>query len=158
MNGVTGLLQLLSAACLGIWAGANLAEGFLLVPWWQSLAPADFFAWYAANDRRLLAFFSPLTVVTAVATLLSALALAWTAHPSRRLAAAACVLTLVAVAMFFLYFEAANASFSAASVPRDALAAELARWGNWHHARTVLSLIALACALVALRSPSPERS
>lgn len=144
------LLLLASTGLLGVFAGAMLTEGAVLVPYWRSLAPGEFFAWYAANDRRLLGFFGPVTTATAVATLAAALLMAWTGHPSRWTAAAACTLTLASVAMFFVYFEAANASFSAASVPPGELAAELARWSRWHLARTVLSIVSLGLMLQAL--------
>jgi uncharacterized membrane protein len=151
MKGFTSTVQLVAAICLGVYAGAMLTEGFVLVPWWQSLPPADFLAWYAANDERLLAFFGPLTTWTAVASLLSAALAIATKHPSRWLTVVAAVLTLAAVASFFVYFEAANASFSAATIAPEAVTGELARWGAWHHSRTLLSIVAFACALLALR-------
>lgn len=151
MTTLAHLLQLASAGLLGVFAGAMLTEGFVLVPWWRSLAPAEFFAWYAANDRRLLAFFGPVTTATAVVTLASALLLAWTGHPGRWAAALACALTLASVAMFFVYFEAANASFSAASLPPAELPAELSRWAAWHWTRTALSLVSLGLMLWTLK-------
>ena len=56
MADVCSALQILSSAVWGVFAGAQLAEGCLLVPYWQSLKPAEFHAWYATNDRRLVAF------------------------------------------------------------------------------------------------------
>jgi uncharacterized membrane protein len=55
------------------------------------------------------------------------------------------------VASFFVYFEPANASFAAATIPLDAVAAELTRWSAWHNARTALSVAALAASLLAIR-------
>lgn len=154
MNTACTVLQILSVACLGIFAGAMLTEGFVLVPFWRSLAPADFLAWYAANDRRLLAFFSPVTTLTAVVALATAIVSVWVGAPGRWFAVTASALVLVTVAMFFVYFEAANASFSAASLPVADVPAELARWGTWHAVRTVLSLVALAAGLAALPRPA----
>lgn len=146
-------LQLLSIACLGLYAGTMLTEGFVLVPWWQSLPPEDFFAWYGANDQRLLDFFRPITIAAAVVTVAAA-ALSWiTGHPGRWAASAACAAMLAALATFFAYFEAANTAFSAASVAPEDLAAELVRWGRWHDSRIVLSLAALGCAVAARRRP-----
>ena len=141
----------LSAGCLGIFAGANLTEGSVLVPYWRALGPAEFFAWYAANDARLLGFFGPLTTVTVLVALGAAAWATWTAHAGRRAAAVAAGLSVVAMSMFFVYFRAANASFSAGTAE---LPAELARWAAWHWARTGLSVAALAAAVIALTSRS----
>jgi uncharacterized membrane protein len=154
VNGFASALELIAAACLGVYSGAMLTEGFVLVPWWRSLPAAEFFAWYAANDARLLAFFGPVTSVTAIAALASAVVSMWAGMPGRWLSVAALALVLTAVAMFVVYFEAANESFSKATITAEALPAELARWGALHHLRTVLSLAALACSLLALRRPA----
>lgn len=145
------LLRYLTAAALGIFAGAMLTEAGVLVPFWRSLAPADFLRWYAANAERLLAYFSPVTSVSAVLALLAAGASLWEGHSGRWWSLAAATLVLVIVASFFVYFEQANASFAAATIPVDAVAVELGRWSAWHNARTALSVVALAAALLALR-------
>jgi len=144
-------LRYASAAGLGVFAGANLTEGSVLVPYWRSLPPDGFFAWYRANDARLLGFFGPLTAVVALATLAAAGASFGAGDASRWWTLAASGLTFAAVAMFPLYFQGANARFSAASIPPDDLPGELARWAAWHRVRTVLAAAALAAGLVALR-------
>jgi hypothetical protein len=149
---VLDVLRYLAVAALGIFAGAMLTEGGVLVPFWRSLAPAEFLRWYAANAHRLLAFFSPVTTVAAVAALLAALGSLWEGHPGRWWAVAAAGLALVAVASFFVYFERANTSFEKATIAVDAVPAELVRWSAWHNARTVVSLAALGAALLAVRS------
>ena len=145
------VLRYLAAASLGIFAGAMLTEAGVLVTFWRSLAPAEFLRWYAANAQRLLAYFSPVTSVSAVLAILAAVASLWQGHPGRWYALAAAVLAVGIVASFFVYFEQANASFAAATIALDAVPAELARWSAWHNARTVLSLVALAASLLALR-------
>jgi hypothetical protein len=145
------VLRYLAAASLGIFAGAMLTEAGVLVTFWRSLAPAEFLRWYAANAQRLLAYFSPVTSVSAVLAILAAVASFWQGHPGRWYALAAAGLAVVIVASFFVYFERANASFAAATIALDAVPAELARWSAWHNARTVLSLVALAASLLAIR-------
>jgi hypothetical protein len=152
MSGCNAALAV-SAACLGVFAGANLTEGCVLVPYWRTLPPATFFAWYAANDARLLGFFGPLTAITVV---VAAGAAAWavrTAHPARWTAVTAAGLSTAALSMFFVYFRAANASFSAGTAE---LPGELARWAAWHWVRTLVSVAALAAALRAIRAPGGE--
>ncbi|MGH7894955.1 MAG: hypothetical protein ACREQL_09810 [Candidatus Binatia bacterium] len=144
------ILRLLSVASLGLFVGAMLTEGFVLVPYWRSLAPADFFAWYAVNDRRLLGFFGPLTTVTAAVAVAAALVTLLEGHPGRWPAVVAAVLSVVVVSTFFLYFERANASFAAASIAAGDVSGELARWAAWHWLRTGISVAAFAAALWSL--------
>ncbi len=151
MPGLFDAVRSLSVAALGVFAGAMLTEGGVLVPYWRSLPPDEFLRWYGANGGRLLAFFSPVTTVTAVLALVAAVASFWEGHRGRWWALAAALLMVLAVASFFVYFEAANASFEAATIAADAVPAELARWSAWHNARTALSLLALAAALGAIR-------
>lgn len=154
MKAVAGLLLLLSAGALGVYAGAMLTEGFVLVPHWQALPPADFFAWYQANDARLFEFFGRVTELAALLALGSVLAAFVTRHPGRWPALVAATLMMVCVAMFFVYFADANDRFSAASIPPASLPAELERWAAWHRTRMVLAVVALVAALVPLRRTS----
>ncbi len=140
----------LSAALLGVFAGAMLTEAMVLVPYWRSLAPTEFFAWYAANDRRLLRYFGQLTTATALIVIAAAIAALATSHPAAISAMTAAALMLAVVASFPLYFKRANESFAAASIDAAAVSAALARWSAWHWVRTVASFAALAFALHAL--------
>ena len=143
------VLLLLSVAALGVFLGANIAEAALLVPFWREQEAPAFFAWYAANDKRLIGFFAPLTTACAV-VVLAATAVAFVAdHPGRWAALAAAVLVAAAAAMFPLYFRDANARFSAASVPAAELPAALASWGALHNVRVAIVAVALLAALAA---------
>jgi hypothetical protein len=143
------VLALLAVASLGIFVGAMLTEGLVLVPYWRSLPVDAFYSWYSANDKRLVGFFGPLTWLAALLALAAAAIAWWTAHPGRwySLAAAACILAVVA--MFFLYFERANATFSLGRMPNDELQVELNRWAAWHVVRSDVSLAALLAAALA---------
>jgi hypothetical protein len=152
MPALIHLLQLVSLAGVALFAGTMLTEGFVLVPYWRSLGAADFFGWYAANAKRLLDFFGPVTWLGGLSALAAAVASWWTSHPGRWPAAIAAAAMLLAVATFFLYFERANAGFTAATIPADDLPAQLALWARWHWARTTLSLVAVLAAALALRS------
>lgn len=151
MNTLCHVLQLLSVASLGIFAGSMLTEGLVLVPYWRSLPPREFFAWYAANDQRLLGFFGPLTMVTAALTQVASLGSFVAEVPGRWPTLVAALLSLTVLSTFFIYFKQANESFDAASLGHDDLPAELRRWAAWHWMRTGMSLAALTAALIALR-------
>jgi hypothetical protein len=72
-------------------------------------------------------------------------------HPARLPSLATAVLSLLILATYFLYFQRANARFAQATVTHEDLPAELARWAGWHWFRTVIGLLALLTALLALR-------
>src|SRR4030095_16680485 len=116
MDIVSEIARFLSVGSLGIFAGAMLTEGLVLVPYWRSLAPAEFFAWYAANDQRLLGFFGPLTSVTALLAIAAAISSVWQGHDVKLFALMAALLAVVVVSTFFVYFQRANESFAAASI------------------------------------------
>jgi hypothetical protein len=151
MSIVWEIARWLSAATLGIFAGAMLTEGGVLVPFWRALAPEEFLRWYAANAQRLLAFFSPLTTTAGVLALVAVVGSLVEQHPGRWWAVLTLVLMLGIIATFFVYFEAVNTRFATAAIPPDAVPAELARWAAWHHARTVASVVAFGAALLAAR-------
>src|SRR6185436_1421106 len=133
------IARFLSAGALGVFAGAMLTEGGVLVPFWRSLTPKDFLAWYRANGQRLQGFFGPVTTITALLAMAAASGSLWEGHPRRWLSLLAAVISLAVVFTFFLYFGKANASFSTGSLGVEKVAPELARWAKWHWWRTGLS-------------------
>src|SRR4030095_4538670 len=69
---VTALVALAATIALGLAAGAMLAEGAVLVPYWRSLPPDAFLAWYVDNAARLLNFYGPLELVSAILAIAAA--------------------------------------------------------------------------------------
>ena len=142
MRKIAGSVALLATVTLGLAAGAVLAEGAVLVPWWRSLPPESFLAWYAANAARLFWFFGTLEMVSAALVVAAALLV------RSRLFVAAALLTAGVLAVFPLYFQAVNASFEAATIAPSDVAAELGRWARWHWVRTGMAIAAFAAAVV----------
>lgn len=147
---IVGLAGVAAAALLGLLAGALLAEGALLVPYWRTLSAEQFYALHPTYGPLLYRFYAPLTVAAPLAALLSA-AVA-TALGADRAAAAwgAALLALALVACYGLFFRRANDAFSRHAVPAADLPAALARWAAWHRARVVIAILAFVCSLLAL--------
>lgn len=148
---VVRVLEALTVAALGIYAGAMLTEGFVLVPYWRSLPGEQFFAWYAEYDDRLFAFFGTLTVLMVALAVATAVVSILERAPGRWFSVVAASLAVAAVLMLPLYFLHANASFAAATLQSSELPAELLRWQRWHVVRVVLSLFALLAAVLSVR-------
>lgn len=144
------LARLAAAVLLGLLAGALLAEGALLVPYWRTLSAEQFYALHPTYGPRLYRFYAPLTIAAPLAALLSAgLALAVSGgHATAAVAAA--LLALALVACYGLYFRRANEAFARRAVAPVDLPAALARWAAWHHARVVIAILAFVCSLLAL--------
>ncbi len=143
---------LLAVAVLGLSAGALLAEAAVLVPFWRSLRPESFLAWYRENGALLLRFFGPLEVAAALSVGL-ATAVRWPAGgPAPWLLLGSTLLSLLVLAAFPLYFQRANASFADGSLSPEGVPEALRRWARWHHARVAASGAAFVAAILAALS------
>jgi hypothetical protein len=150
MGAVASVTAFFSAIVLGLSAGALLAEGGLLVPFWRSLPPESFLGWYREHASILQRFFGPLQIA-AFALAAVAAALRWfvrgSASPFLVLAALLAFAVLVA---FPLYFERVNASFAAGTIAPDLVPEELRRWSSWHWVRTIIATAAFVAGVTAL--------
>ena len=149
---VAAMVGPLAAIALGLSAGAMLAEGAVLVPWWRSLPPESFLSWYAANASRLFDFFGLIETASAVLAVAAAALFRYQRGGSGRLFIASAVLMLAVLGAFPLYFQQVNASFAAGTIELDRVAAELARWAAWHWVRTAIGSAAFAAAVLAVRA------
>ena len=132
---------------LGLAAGAMLAEGGVLVPFWRSLPAEAFLAWYAANASRLVDFYGPLEIASAVLALVAAGRHLYAREHAAPFFVVAAALAIAVLLMFPLYFRDANASFATGTIARDAVPTELRRWGSWHWTRTAMGVAAFAAAV-----------
>lgn len=141
-------LNILSTIMLGIFAGALLTEGMILVPYWRKMAPEDFFRLHGEMGPSLFRYFAPLTV-SSVLLAIAAAAVSLT-DPTisyfRLAAGGGAALTL---AIFFIYFKSANQAFADHSLANEDLSPELARWAVWHWVRTLIIIFAFAASAVA---------
>ena len=144
------ILQLCSVAAIGLWAGALLTEGCLLLPYWRGLPAAQFYALYRELHPRLYRYFTPLTIAPLLVTLVAAILSVTQSAASRWLLLIALGLCVCAAATHELYFQRANRQFAEAALSAEALAEELRRWALWHWVRTGLALLGWGAALVSL--------
>jgi hypothetical protein len=143
------ILRFLCAAWLGVSAGAMLAGGALLVPYWRTLAPADFFAWFAANAQRMFVFFTALQAPAALLAIAAAIVSVRAQGPDRTLWVVAAVCATAVFVPYFVFFAQANSGFAAATTTD--VPGELARYAAWQWLRIALGLAAFGASLLALR-------
>ena len=148
LQSVASVIAHLAVITLGLSAGAMLAEGAILVPYWRSLPPASFLQWYAANAALLLDFFAPLETGSGVCVVVAAALYQYQRRRGRGLLTTAAVLAVAVLAFFPLYFQSVNASFAAGTIGLDHVAAELSTWALWHWFRIALGVSAFVAALL----------
>lgn len=141
-------LGFLAAAALGLTAGALLAEGAVLVPFWRSLAPGAFLGWYRENGNLLLRFYGPLEVAAALLIVLATGAEWLDAGSPPASLAIASLLALLVLGSFPLYFKQANARFAEGTIAPERVPGELRRWARWHWARVAISTAAFLAAIL----------
>ncbi len=149
----SGVLQLLTAAFLGLLVGALLAEDALLIPYWRTLSPKSFYALHPTYGPLLYKFFAPLTIAGPSSALFSAALACAVSASGQWYSLATAVLSCLIIGIYVIYFKDTNDAFSKAAIAEDALAAELARWAAWHRRRTVIGVIAFVLALMAIYRP-----
>ena len=144
------LLYSLTAGILGVFAGAQIAEGVLFVPYWKSMDPEAFYENHKTFGPKLYRFFAPLTIAATAVPISTMIYALMTNAPGKIAIIMTGFFTILFFATFFTYFKKANQSFADASLSEKELSAELTKWGNWHWARIYLELAALICVLIAL--------
>ena len=133
-----------STVLVGLYAGALLTEGAVLVPYWRTLSAEKFYELHRDVGPRLFRYFAPLTAIAVGAAVLAAV-LPDSVSTARWIAAGLCVAALLS---FFVYFRRANAQFARHSLSEEDLTVELQRWAVWHHGRTLLVVAAFCVAVV----------
>lgn len=150
MIDVESVLLLLSAAVLGTFFGAQIAEACLFVPIWKEMDPDDFFDQHQSVGPRIYRFFAPLTIAaTLVPLATAAVGLIRNAQPSVLLWILGAS-TLAFFSTYFLYFKSANQKFADRALTNRELPAELERWGRWHWTRIGFEAVAFGCSILLL--------
>ena len=144
------LLYSLTAGILGIFAGAQIAEGVLFVPYWKSMEPAAFYKEHKSFGPKIYKFFAPLTIAATIIPIGTTIYAVLMDAQGKVEILLTGFFTLLFFATFFMYFKKANQSFANASLNDKELPLELIRWGKWHWTRIYLELAALICVLTAL--------
>ncbi len=144
------ILICLSTGILGIFLGAQIAEGVLFVPYWKALPPKDFFELHQTYGKKIYQFFAPLTIGATILPLSTVLYGLYTDVQNQLSLILMGLFTALFFSTYFLYFKKANKMFANASISHKQLPIELKKWGNWHWARIILEFIAFICSIVTI--------
>jgi uncharacterized membrane protein len=141
------MIETAATVMLGVFAGSLALEGAVLVPFWRTLNPSQFFDLHRKFGQRLFRYFAPLTTVAVVLPVTSAVI---NRHDSRALLGwVAAGLALVVLSSYPLFFDKANKAFENRSVSDSDLPYALKRWAGVHAFRTLLALVAFVASALA---------
>jgi hypothetical protein len=155
---MTSLFAQLAAVLLGLLTGAMLLIGVALVPWWSSLDPLAFSAWFAAHASLIGRLMVPLGGLATLSILLAFGVAARRRAPGWQGLGVAAAGALFVAAIYPVYYTDANAALASGSLTPAEITAELARWRAWHWARVFAGALAFASAVHACARPGQAGS
>jgi hypothetical protein len=146
MSTLARSFNLLSVIALSLFSGAFLFIAFVVVKFWQSIAPVVFLDWMNDNFFRFPMLMIPLNMVALLLTIV-ALGTAWKSYPSRRLPLGLAVVCIFACTVTYpIYFAGANAEFLSRTIDLPQIADAIQTWATWHWLRTGLAIAAASFA------------
>jgi hypothetical protein len=146
MSTLARTFNLLSVIALSLFSGAFLFIAFVVVKFWQSIAPAVFLDWMNDNFFRFPTLMIPLNMIALLLTIV-ALGTAWKSDPSRRLPLGLAVVCIFACTVTYpIYFAGANAEFLGRTIELPQIGDAIQTWATWHWLRTGLAIAAVSFA------------
>lgn len=144
------ILVALTTGVLGIFLGAQIAEGALFVPHWKTLPAQEFFDMHKTYGKKIYQFFAPLTIIATMIPLATASYGLFINVPAQLPIILMGVATMIFFSTYFLFFKKANNQFAEESIAHEDLPVALEKWGNWHWGRVVFEFVAFVCSIVVL--------
>jgi Domain of unknown function (DUF1772) len=143
MNNLARILNLLSVISLSLFSDAFLFIAFVVVRFWQAVAPEVFLNWMSDHFYRFPVLMVPLNMVALLLTI-AAFGMAWKSQPSSRIPLGLSVVCIFACTLTYqIYFAGANAEFLNRSIEVSQIENAIQTWATWHWLRTGLTIAAL---------------
>lgn len=145
-------LSFLLVAIFSIFIGSQITEGAILLPYWQSLTPNNFYSYYNEFGPSIGKFYTILTIIAALIPI--AVSIYYKAINSKALkfALISSFFAILFVSSFYIYFKDTNELFYQAALSDNDLKNELIIWGYWHWGRISIECLSLVFLILALSS------
>ncbi len=144
------ILIVISSGSLGIFLGTQLTEAILMVPYWKSLTPNEFFQLHKTYGNKIYRFFAPITIVATIIPLVTAILIIQSSSTVNWSVLIMGISVIAFFATYFLYFKHANSNFENRSIHDHDLSKALINWEHWHWTRVSFELIAFLSSLIFL--------
>jgi len=146
------ILFFLSIIIFSIFLGSQITEGFLLVPYWQSLSKAEFYEYYSKFGPLIGRYYTILTTVAVLIPISISIYCFFNKLPSLKYSAVSSFFALLIISIFYIYFKETNQQFYSAAFDGNQLKSALKNWEFMHWLRVIFELISLLFLVVTLNN------
>lgn len=133
----------LSIIIFSIFLGSQITEGFLLVPYWKSLAKTQFYEYYAIFGPLIGRFYTILTIISILIPISISVYCSFKKTQALKYSIVSSFFALLIIAIFYLYFKGANQQFYEFSLDENELKSVLKNWECMHWLRVFFEIISL---------------
>jgi len=126
-----------------IFFGSQIAEGFLLVPHWQSLSPTDFYEYYTTFGPKINRFYTVLTLAALLISIGVSLHCFLQRSKALTYALISTAFALLVIALFYIYLKDINQRLLREGFTKNELPNVLLNWELWHWARVIFEFLSL---------------
>lgn len=144
-------LLLFSVVIFSIFIGSQITEGVLLVPYWQSLSPDKFYAYYNKFGPSIGKFYTSLTISAALIPIVISIYCKSINSNALKFALISSFFAILFVSSFYIYFKDANELFYQGALNNVELKNELVLWSYWHWGRIFIECLSLVFLILAIR-------
>ena len=139
-------------ALYSVFLGSQITEACLLVPYWKSLSPLEFYEYYSQFGRLIGRFYTILTVISTMTTVYISIHCFAKSSRARNFTLISCFFVIAYIALFYIYFKGANQKFYIASFNSHQLKTELENWQCCHWLRVTFEFLTLTFLILALNA------
>ena len=132
-----------------IFLGSQITEGFILVPYWQSLSASDFYSYYQSFGPSIGRFYTVLTIIAALIPIILSIFYFKAKSSGLTFSLISSLFAILFIACFYIYFKDTNELFYQSALDEIDLKNELIIWDKWHWGRIVLELLSLIFLILA---------
>jgi len=137
-------------AIFSIFVGSQITEGFLLIPYWQTLSASEFYSYYEKFGHTIDRFYTILTLTAVLIPIALTLHYLRTKTHKIRLALISSIFVILFVSCFYLYFKDTNELFYQSAFSDIDLKTELVTYSKWHNARIFLEILSLIFLIMSV--------
>lgn len=143
-------LLFFSVIIFSIFIGSQIAEGALLVPYWQSLSSINFYSYYNEFGPFIGQFYTVLTIIAALTPIVISIYCKLINSNALKFSLVSSFFAVLFVSSFYIYFKDTNELFYQAFFSDIELKNELVIWSYWHWGRVFIECLSLVFLILTI--------